>query len=136
MPAEAISLQPRTPFETFDPMELVANSTEVADMLERHGEDGGAFVLFTEDNSRPVRMARNLPVRWTSRRAQGAPSYVNTDVTRGSYVTFQLAVFVPAGGAALRNLTVRFGGPWLGELSPTCINLEGVDQVGVQAAFL
>jgi hypothetical protein len=36
VPVESISLQPRTPFETFDPMELVANSTEVADMLERH----------------------------------------------------------------------------------------------------
>jgi hypothetical protein len=80
-------------------------------------------------------MARNLPVRWTSRRAQGAPNYT-ADVTRGSYVTFQLAVFVPADSAALHNLTVRFGGPWLRELSPTCINLEGVDQVSVQADFL
>jgi hypothetical protein len=67
VPDDAISFQPRTPFETFDPMELVANSSEVADMMKT-SEDGGAFMLFTEDSSRPVRMTRNLPVRWTERR--------------------------------------------------------------------
>jgi hypothetical protein len=50
------------------------------------------------------------------------------NVTRGSYVTFQVAVFVPANKTALNNLTMQFKGPWLKELSPTCINLEGVDQ--------
>lgn len=125
VPAEAISIQPRTAFESFDPMELVANSTEIASMMQRQYGANASFVLFTEDSSHPVRMTRNLPVRWTSRQTAGKLNYTAT-VVRGSYVTFQVAVYVPPTAAALHNLSVDFHG--FSNLSPTCINLAGVDQ--------
>eukprot|EP01052_Picozoa_sp_SAG31_P008592 SAG31_NODE_437_length_15714_cov_8.527344_1_plen_430_part_00 len=127
VPADAISIQPRTTFDSFDPMELVANSTEIAHMMQRHYGADAAFVLFTEDSSHPVRMARNLPVRWTHRQTAGNKPNYTGKVARGSYATFQIAVYVPPNASALHNITVNFR-TWSNGLSPTCINLEGVDQ--------
>ena len=124
VPAEAITIQPRTAFESFDPMELAANSTEVADMMRRYGNP--PFVLFTEDSANPVRMTRNLPVRWTSR-LPGPQVKYSADVTRGSFVTFQIAVYVPPHHPSLHNLTIHYTG-FSKSLSLTCINLEGVNQ--------
>jgi hypothetical protein len=105
-------------------MELAANSTEVADMMRRYGNP--PFVLFTEDSANPVRMSRNLPVRWTSR-LPGPQLNFTADITRGSYVTFQIAVYVPPDQPSLNNLTIHYTG-FPKSLSLTCINLEGVDQ--------
>ena len=124
VPAEAITIQPRTAFESFDPMELAANSTEVADMMRQYGNP--PFVLFTEDSANPVRMTRNLPVRWTNR-LPGPQLNFTADITRGSYVTFQIAVYVPSDQPSLNNLTIHYTG-FSKSLSLTCINLEGVDQ--------
>jgi len=126
VPADAISIQPRTSFDSFDPMELVANDTEVASMMHTQYGADAKFVLFTEDSSHPVRMLRNLPVRWTRRQIAGKLNYSAT-VTRGSYVTFQLAVYVPPNATTLHNVSIEFR-DWADELSLTCINLEGVDQ--------
>lgn len=126
VPADAISIQARTQFDSFDPMELVANDSEVASMMQTQYGTSAKFVLFTEDSSYPVRMTRNLPVRWTRRQTAGNLNYSAT-VVRGSYVSFQLGVYVPPNATALHNLSVDFRG-WSDYLSLACINLGGVDQ--------
>ena len=75
MPASAITIEARTEFESFAPMELAANRTEVASLVAARtvaGKPPPPYLLFTEPRELPVRMQDRIPVHWTDA-AAGAP---------------------------------------------------------------
>ena len=92
----AITIEARNEFESFAPMELAANRTEVAALIEARAVAGKPplYLLFTEPRELPVRMQDRIPVHWADAAAAAVPS-VSANVTRGEYFTWQLAVFVP-----------------------------------------
>ena len=120
---DSIRMQARTPFDDPSPMGLSASTAETAELVKTHNDP--PYLLFTESYRFPVRMRRNLPARWLGRRP-GAVSFEDTNVTRGSYYTFQVAVYVPAGKPRLENVSLEFAGFPRG-LELTCFNLEGTD---------
>lgn len=128
VPSAAISIEARTPFESFAPMELAANATEVAAMLAARSVGGNSppYLLFVEPRELPVRMQDRIPIHWTT--AAVTPA-VTASVVRGEYFTWQLAVFVPPGAMRVENVSLTFVG--LTALTPTCFNLGGVDPQGV-----
>ena len=99
--AAAIVIEARAPFESFAPMELAANETEVAALVKSRGSP--PYLVFTEPREMAVRMQNRIPERWLS--APAAPS-VSASVRRGEYFTWQIALFVPPGAQRLENVSL------------------------------
>jgi hypothetical protein len=124
VPESGIVIEARTEFESFKPMELAANSSEVAALLAARG-GAPPYLLFAEPRELPVRMQDHIPVHWTD--APTVPS-VSASVTRGEYFTWQLAAFVPPGAHRLTNVSLDFNN--FGAINVTCFNLGGIDPQG------
>ncbi len=60
--AKVISIQARTDFDRFDPMEVIATREEVAQLLAKFPKR--TYLVFPEDRSFPIRMFDHLPYRW------------------------------------------------------------------------
>ncbi len=117
-------------FNSFYPMEIIATDMEKKLLLEQNPET--PFLLFPEDRRYPVRMTRDLPLRWLQKRS--------TESLRGTadlneFFAFQIGVY--ACRTALEDLQVRFHG--LSSLSSdfvisedlfSCFNTGGIDWKG------
>jgi len=60
--AKVISIQARTDFDRFDPMEVIATREEIAQLLAKFPKR--TYLVFPEDRSFPIRMFDHLPYRW------------------------------------------------------------------------
>lgn len=129
IPQSNIEIQPRTAFESFAPMELVANSTETAAVVAAAASaspSGAAYVVFTEHREFPVRMRDHIPYRWITARF---PAAFSDTVVRGDYYTFQIAIFVPASERGFDLAPMQFFG-FPVDSNVTCFNFGGVDARG------
>ena len=131
VPVSAITIEARNGFESFAPMELAANRTEVAALIEAGAVAGKPplYLLVTEPRELPVRMQDRIPVHLADDTVAAVPS-VSATVTRGEYFTWQLAGFVPPGAARRVNVSLGFDGFAPHGIAPTCFNLGGVDPQG------
>ncbi len=117
-------------FHSFYPMEVVANSKEVADLLRKHAD--APYLLFPEDRRHPIRMTEDLPRRWIK---TGPRSVFHAEAARGEYYTFQVGVF--ACRSDVKDLDVRFsdlkfvdGNAAIPATQLTCFNIGGIDWTG------
>lgn len=126
--AQVRMFQARTEFDRFDPMEIIASESETKDLLAGHPEP---FLLFAEDRRHPIRMQRDLPLRWVQ---SGPRAEFAGEAQRNEYYCFQIGVFPPK--QALSNVTVTpsdFRSAKDGMIPSsaiTCFNTGGVDTWG------
>ena len=112
----------------FTDMEVIATAAEVEAFVAPHRARG--WLVVPEDRDHPVRMTRDLPLRWIAR--GDTPAFAGI-VRRGEFFAFQLAVYAwrDAAGVSVRFSDLAPGG---GRTIPasafSCINLGGVDWTG------
>jgi hypothetical protein len=143
VPSDNVRLEARTPFESVDPMGLVASDSEVTALLTSLGDP--PYVLIPEHREFPATMVEYIPARWaqlggasTSTSGTSAPATLpgssvgttsfSATVRRGEHFTFQLAIFVPPNKPAIESAIVDSSDFPIANL--TCYNTEGVDPRG------
>lgn len=122
------TIEARTDFDSFYPMEVIATKAEVARYCKENTDD---WFLFPEDRSNPIRMRDYLPVKWMGYR-QGQK--FTGEAAPNEYFAFQIGVWSPS--VALKNVKyeasdLRNGTFVIPASSITCFNTEGVDPKGV-----
>eukprot|EP00658_Telonema_sp_P-2_P060545 TRINITY_DN49439_c0_g1_i2.p1 TRINITY_DN49439_c0_g1~~TRINITY_DN49439_c0_g1_i2.p1 ORF type:complete len:278 (-),score=57.76 TRINITY_DN49439_c0_g1_i2:108-941(-) len=109
------------------PRSTLSSSSAASDVYKRQ--------VFTEHRSNPVRMQDRLPYLWVERVAKlkstlSTPMFAS-EVVRGEYFTFQVAIFVPEAQEVLQDVGIGFKG-FPGEIAATmtCFNTGGIDAQG------
>jgi hypothetical protein len=126
--AEAATIESRTPFDRFDPMEVIAAPEEVAGLAAAH--PGRAWLTFPEDRRHPIRMHDALPLRWIER---GPSDAFAGQAQPNEYYAFQVGVWALQ---PLADLRAEIGdlraedGRIIPAAAMTCFNLGGVDWLG------
>lgn len=127
--AEVVAFESRREFDRRDPMELIATAAEKERLLAKHP---AAYLLFPEDRRFPIRMTRDLPVRWCD---SGPTPTFHGEALRNEFFVFQIGVC--AARAELSDLAVQFtelraagGGPPIPAAALRCFNTGGRDWLG------
>lgn len=128
IPARLISLEARTVFDSFYPMEVCATKEEEIRFLNSHSAED--FLLFCESRENPVRMKKQFPVKWINGSVEVSFS---GKADKNEYFTFQTVLF--GGKNGLNNVRIRFsdfrnGSRILPASVFTCFNTEGIDSRG------
>ena len=126
--AATVVYEARTPFESFEPMEMPMTAPELARFYAaRH--DAGRYHVVTETRDHPVRMRKLLPFRWIA--SPVAPA-VDAKVQPGEHYTFQLVV-INSSPTTLEITDVAFTalrGPAAATIPSkafVCMNMGGSD---------
>lgn len=127
--AQVIGYQAVDDFDAYTDMERTATPSEVRHLLAAN--PGAPWLLFPETREHPIRMFRQIPLRWAQRGAGGA---LVTQALRGEYLSFQVGLWTAR--AAADNVRVTFSmlrGPAGAQIPATrltAFNLGGVDDEG------
>jgi hypothetical protein len=129
--AKVAEFQARTAFDSFYPMEVCANSEELASLRKRHPQP---FLLFPEDRDHPIRLTKTIPLRW----AQSGPrEHFEAKVFRGEFYVFQVGVYSQAEiQSTAAPISVHFevlAGPGeqvIGADAFECFSTSGIDTAG------
>jgi hypothetical protein len=122
------SIEARTAFDSFFPMEVIPTRREKDQFLNANPAQ---YYVFPEERRNPIRMLDEIPVHWTRR--EHMPYFEGT-AGRNEYFTFQIGVY--AYGIDLKNVTVTFGdlleknGHRIPAEQFTCFNTRGIDAFG------
>ncbi|MGB6340452.1 MAG: glycoside hydrolase domain-containing protein, partial [Candidatus Aminicenantaceae bacterium] len=73
---------------SFYPMEVIATSQEIAELLEEYSQF--SYLIFPEDRRNPIRMTDDLPFRWVK---LGPQSTFKGAAARGEFYAFQIGVY-------------------------------------------
>ncbi|HEY4335204.1 MAG TPA: glycoside hydrolase domain-containing protein [Puia sp.] len=103
-------------FNTFYPMEVIATATETSALKAKH--PGAAFLLFPEDREHPIRMQKDVPLRWIR---QGRP--LNLTAAKGENYSLQIGLYALRD---LEDLQITIKAPF----NATCINTTGITYDG------
>ncbi len=112
----------------FDEMETIATAAEHKALVSSLDADAG-FALFPEDREHPVKMTRDLPLRWI----QKGPGNRFADSARpGEFLTFQVGVFALAqlDGLKVQISDLTGAGTTIPASEATCFNNGGIDWTG------
>lgn len=129
--ARVLEIQARTDFDRFDPMEVIATGAETRSLLASHPAE--TWFLFPEDRRFPIRMTRDLPLRWIE---QGPARRFEGEACRNEFYAFQIGLF--AALEPVGNVRVVFsdlqpesaGGRAIPGSAFRCFNLGGIDWEG------
>lgn len=125
--AKVKSIEARTHFDSFYPMEVIATSEEVAAYRKAEQKE---WFLFPEDRKYPIRMQKYLPLRWMDYK-QGK-GFSGT-AAPNEYYAFQIGIWSPdkvVSGLSYKTSDLKCGTHMIPATSITCFNLEGVDPKG------
>ncbi len=125
--ARLVSVQSRTSFDSFFPMEIIATKEEKNTFFKSNTKD---FIIFPESRENPIRMKDELPKKWIER---GLLNEFEGDVLKNEYYVFQLGVY--ALKKEIENLKLEFSGirynnNIINSDGFTCFNLGGIDPFG------
>jgi len=125
--ASCSSLESRTAFDSFYPMEIIATAIEKKNFLLKYSGD---YLLFPEDRKYPIKMQDDIPLRWVK---EGPEKEFKGTAERNEYYTFQIGLY--AGQADVNNVEVSFldlkdNQQTIPSSALTCFNTEGVNSYG------
>jgi len=117
--AKVLSLQSRTAFDSFYPMEVVARKSEVSNLIHQFNSP---YLVFPEDRKYPIRMFDDLPYNWVK---SGPLNSFQGNAYRNEYYVFQLGIF--ASKEELKDVKIEYvNAPY----PMTCFNTEGYNSKG------
>ncbi|MCX7425903.1 MAG: DUF6067 family protein [Planctomycetia bacterium] len=126
--ATVVEIQARDEFERFDPMEVIATAEETRQLVAACPEP---YLVFPEDRKYPIRMTRDLPLRWIE---NGPAAEFHGTADRNEYYAFQVGLYAARG--PVEDVAVEFGdlradgGGVIPAAAMTCFNLGGIDWLG------
>lgn len=88
-------------FNRMDPMQVVATNNETNTLKGLHQQE--PFLTFPEDRSLPIRMFRDLPVRWIK---SGPTRNFSAEVRPGEFYPFQIGIWAHQG--EVKDLKIEF----------------------------
>lgn len=128
--AEVSEIQSIDPLDSFFPMEVVATSSEIEELLDRY--PSSSYLLFPEERFNPIRMTHDLPARWIE---HGPFKVFKGSACRGEYFAFQIGVY--ACRSSIPDLKVSFGDfintqteDKIDASASRCFNTGGIDWTG------
>lgn len=126
--AKIVSIESRTGFDSFFPMEVAASAKEAAVYQKKFTSD---FYLFPEDRKFPIRMREKLPLKWMNVKPGMA---FKGQAQPNEYYAFQIGVWSPDTKITDIRYTASALKTSNGNEIPaqafTCFNTEGVDPYG------
>ena len=132
---KVLRFESRNRFEFMTSMGIAATKGETEVLRQQHTENP---VIFTEDRLFPIRLTRQLPVRWVGR--EPADRFEGT-AGRGEYYVWQVGLW--AAHAGLTNVRLTFSdwrqqsmGAVIGAEAMTCFNQEGTNWDGKPLSFV
>jgi hypothetical protein len=124
-----IEIQSIDEFNSFYPMEVIATSDELKDLLAKSPDS--SYLLFPEDRKYPIRMTADLPLRWI----QSPPRQSFTaGAMPGEFYTFQIGLY--AARTAIQDIDIKFSnmlGPAAAQIPASamrCFNKGGTNWDG------
>ena len=99
--ATVVEIQARGEFERFDPMEVIATAEETRQLVAACPEP---YLVFPEDRKHPIRMTRDLPLRWIE---NGPAAEFRGTADRNEYYAFQVGLYAARG--PVEDVAVEFG---------------------------
>jgi hypothetical protein len=86
--AACTEIQSIDAFNSFYPMEIIATAKETALLKKKFS--GAAFIVFPEDRLHPIRLKRDLPMRWVQQNMNGD---LKDTADKGENYSFQLGIY-------------------------------------------
>ncbi|MGD9327424.1 MAG: DUF6067 family protein [Cyclobacteriaceae bacterium] len=125
--AECLEIQARTEFDSFFPMEIIPTKKEYERFLKNNPSD---YLLFPEDRKNPIRMKRDIPLKWIE---DSIRNTFSGQAERNEYYAFQLGLF--ASKKELSNIKLEFSdllskNSRIPASGITCFNISGIDPDG------
>jgi hypothetical protein len=130
VPASA-TLQSRSAFAAFPPIEQPATSAEMAVLLRTAPSDR-PVLLFTEGREQPIRMQDKLPAAWAHRDLTTPPAF-NGSAQPSERFTFQIALWAHKTAVTVEAVVFTAlvlggnGGVTIPLTAIHCMNTDGVD---------
>jgi hypothetical protein len=128
--ARLVQFQSANPFDSFYPMEIISTAHETETLLALHPDAG--YLLFPEDRSLPIRMTRDLPLKWIQ---EGVRHDFKGTAARNEFYAFQIGLY--AARTDIQDIHIQFsdcikmnGEESIPSSAFTCINTGGVDWTG------
>lgn len=130
--AEVLRFESRSRFDFLTCMGVIATKAETDSLLSLHPENP---VVFCEDRAYPIRLKKQLPVRWV--REKMTPEFKGTAL-RGEYYVWQLGLWAAHG--EVNNVRLAFsdlknGRHLIPSKELTCFNQEGINWDGKPISF-
>ncbi|MBN1271666.1 MAG: hypothetical protein JXB26_05290 [Candidatus Aminicenantes bacterium] len=123
--ARVLSFQSIDDFNSFYPMEIIATSEETKHVEREFGKNG--YIVFPEDRKYPIRMSKNLPLRWVV--IGPLPSF-SGHTLRGEFYAFQLGIYALEDIEDIKiecsDLWTESGISSLPSALFSCFNTEGI----------
>lgn len=127
--SKVISLESRSGFHSFYPMEVPVTQTELNEFLQSNSNQD--FFLFPEDRSFPIRMTETIPYRWYKR---GFNTTFSGSAYKGECYAWQIGIFSPYKELDSMKLVFSDLKTEAGVVIPSgalkCINTGGNDYLG------
>ncbi|MFH0760371.1 MAG: glycoside hydrolase domain-containing protein [Bacteroidota bacterium] len=126
--AKVLSIESRTAFDSFYPMEIIPTQAELDGFLLKCREP---VLYFPESRELPIRMKDRIPLKWLR---SGPSGQYTGKALRNEYYAFQIGVY--AARQDIRELEVQFSlltspdHPDGLSIPMTCFNTEGTDPHG------
>ena len=125
--AKILTVESRTLFDSFYPMEITATKKEVASYQSLHK---GKYWIFVEDRKYPIRMKKDIPYKWIK---ETDTEVLKASVSPNEYYAFQVGVL--SGNQEIKDIRYKIsdlknGDKVISSKSVTCFNIEGVDPNG------
>lgn len=127
--AKTISIESKSDYHSFYPMEIPVNPDELAELLQKNRDK--EFLIFPENRNFPARMVETIPYRWYKK---GANYNFEGSALKDESYSWQLGIFAPY--RELNEVQVTFSdlknekGGILSSKSMKCINMGGKDHLG------
>lgn len=99
--AKLLRIEAIDEFDSFYPMEVIATAAEVKALTAKH--HNLSCLLFPEERTFPIRMTRDLPLRWIKKGISGT---FRGQAARGEFYAFQVGVY--AVKQSISDLKVQF----------------------------
>jgi hypothetical protein len=130
-----VSIQSRTDFDQFNPMEVIATESETTALFSQYPIDN--YLVYPENRLYPIRMTNDLSYLWI---VNGLSTIFSDTVEKDEFYTFQLGVY--AMRTSLGDVIVQYtdltssSGYTISSSLFQCINTSGVDWLGRNTTFI
>lgn len=126
--ANLLEIQARDEFNSFYPMEIIATTEEIENLLSRYPHN--KYMVFPEDRKFPIKMFETIPMHWAK---EGPKETFQAEARPGEYYVFQLGIW--AAREDIKDLELKFSdmkgdNGAIPASAFNCINLGGKDWLG------